>query len=148
MMELERSKKKKCLKSRELSPPPPALTLDELKEGLIDNDERQPSTSGTRIEDTTKVGSEDISISGENIVKSEEKFIDTISTHKSSSVSREINETEKFAFLKCVKKFILTSPSVLRPHQQKKSDVKFHIDFLSSFLNIVLKKIADFLEPR
>ncbi|KAL3994190.1 hypothetical protein ACH3XW_20725 [Acanthocheilonema viteae] len=95
-MELERSKKIKYSKPRELSPPPPVLTLDELEERLTDTDERQPSTSGIRKEGATKeVERDDKSANGENIVKSDEKLGGAISIYKSSTDSKEISGTEK-----------------------------------------------------
>ncbi|CAG9533161.1 unnamed protein product [Cercopithifilaria johnstoni] len=94
-MELERPRKIKYPKSRELTPPPPTLTLDELEERFTDADKLQPLTPGTEKEGTTrKVESEDTSANEEN-VKSEEKLSDTISTDKSSTDSKEINQMEK-----------------------------------------------------
>lgn len=99
-MELERSKKKKKYsKPRELSPPPPVLTLDELEERFTDANERQPSTSrigskGTREE----IENDETSTNEENAAKSVEKLDDhQISTPKSSIDSKE-NETKKFVF--------------------------------------------------
>ncbi|MCP9261227.1 hypothetical protein DINM_004613 [Dirofilaria immitis] len=98
-MELERPKKFKHLKSRELSPPPPVLTIDELEERFTDADERQPSTSKIENDGRTKEiessEEEESSLSinkGDTVKSDEEELGKTISKHKSSINSEEINK--------------------------------------------------------
>uniref|UniRef100_A0A158Q6Q3 Ectopic P granules protein 5 homolog n=1 Tax=Elaeophora elaphi TaxID=1147741 RepID=A0A158Q6Q3_9BILA len=95
-MELQRSKKIKHPKIRELSPPPSVLTANELEGRFTDAGEHQPSTLVIAKEVKTKeIGSEDISANGESVPNSEEKIDETVSMHKSSTESEKIGETEK-----------------------------------------------------
>uniref|UniRef100_A0A1I7W3S4 DUF2451 domain-containing protein n=1 Tax=Loa loa TaxID=7209 RepID=A0A1I7W3S4_LOALO len=90
-MELERPKKIKCPKPRELSPPSHMLTFDELEEQFADADERQPSTSGT----TKEIGNDKTSANGGGVAKSDDKLGNTILTTKPVSGSKGIIETER-----------------------------------------------------
>lgn len=99
VMELERSKKKKYQKLRELSPPPPAPTLDELEKRFTDAEKRKPSTSWVEKGVAKEIVNVDLPVDGKGVAKSEDKLDCTISTHISYTDSKEINNgTEKFVF--------------------------------------------------
>lgn len=99
-MELERPKKAKHRKPRELSPPPSVLLTSYGLDEKYDACEHQPSTSGVESEDTMKeIGNDEIAINEGNAAKSDHIF----STQNSS-----IDTTEKFVFLSYIRRPVLS----------------------------------------